>query len=82
MKMLSYLIVIIKPKKTENSLHTDEKTDWHGDIQTDAKTKRKCKKNPTLSFANAGAPDTDYLHYSLNVAGITQKGALLLAHIR
>ena len=31
-------------------------TDWHEDIQTDTKTKKKIKK-PTLSLVNAGPPD-------------------------
>ena len=39
--MLSYLIDIISPKRLENRLHKDEKTDRHEDKQTDAKTKKK-----------------------------------------
>ena len=57
--MLSYLVVIIiiiRPKKPENRLHTDEKTDCHESIQMDTKTKEKSKK-PTLSLVNASPPD-------------------------
>ena len=39
-------------------------------------------EKPTLSVINAGAPDTEYLYYSLNVEGVTQKGSLLAAYIR
>ena len=55
---------------------------------TDMKTnrctqkQRKNLKKPTLSAVNAGLPDTEYLHYPLNVEGVTHKGSLLPAHIR
>ena len=78
--MQSYLIVIIIPKRLENRLPTDEKTDQHEDKQLETK-KRKNLKTPTLSFVNAGPPDTEYLHYPLNVEGVTQKSSLLPAHI-
>ena len=54
--MLSYLTVITTPKKLENRLRTDEKTDWHKGIQMDTKTKKK-PKNPALSLVNAGSSD-------------------------
>ena len=47
----------------------------------ETKTKKKYKK-PTLSVVNAGPPITEYLYYSLNVEGVTQKGLLLPTHIR
>ena len=43
---------------------------------------RKILKKPTLSVINAGPPDTEYLYYTLNVEGATQKGSLLTAYIR
>ena len=79
--MLSYLIVIISLKKLENRLYIDEKL-------TDRKTNKWAQKQrtnlkkPTWSVVNAGPPDREYLHYPLNVVGVTQKGSLLPAHIR
>ena len=79
--MLRYLIVIISPKKLENRLHTDKKlTDMKSSRWT--QKQRKNLKKTTLSFVNAGPPDTEYLYYPLNMEGITQKGPLLPAHIR
>ena len=39
--MLSYLIDIISPKRLENRLSTDKKTDRDEDKQMDTKTKKK-----------------------------------------
>ena len=41
-----------RPKKIENRLQTDDKSDSHEDIQMGTKS-----KNPILSLANAGPPD-------------------------
>ena len=79
--MLSYLIGIISPNTIENRLLTDEKSDRHEDQHMDKKTKKNLKK-PTLSVVNAGPPDTEYLHYPLNVEGVIQKSSLLRTHIR
>ena len=38
------LIVIIRPKKLENRLHTDVNTDWLEDTQLDTKTNKKSSK--------------------------------------
>ena len=43
---------------------------------------RKNLKNPTLSVVSASLPDIEYLYYSLNVEGVTQKVSLLAAHLR
>ena len=43
---------------------------------------RKNLKNPTLSVVSANLPDIEYLYYSLNVEGVTQKVSLLAAHLR
>ena len=79
--MLSYLIGIISPNTIENRLPTDEKTDRHEDKQMDRKTKKNFKK-PTLPVVSAGPPDTESLHYPLNLEVVSQKGSLLRAHIR
>ena len=54
---------------------TDTKINWW--IQ-----KSKNLKKLTLSVVNAGAPDTEYLYYPLDVERVTIKGSLLLAHIK
>ena len=41
--------------------------------------KTKNLKKTTLSFVNVGHPDTEYLHYPLDVQGLTLKGSLLPA---
>ena len=46
--MLSYSIVIISPKRLENRLHTDQKTEPHEDKQMDTKTKKISEKNNTV----------------------------------
>ena len=79
--MLSYLIGKLSPKNIENRLPTDEKTDRHEDKQMDTKNRKNLKK-PTLSVVNARPPDTEYLHYPLNLEGVSQKNSLLPAHIR
>ena len=79
--MLSYLVLIISPKRLENTLHTDEKSDRHEDKRWPQKQRKNLKK-PTLSGVNAGPPDTEYLHYPLNVERVTQKSSLFPAHIR
>ena len=54
---------------------------------TDMKTsrwtqkQRKNLKKPTLSGVKAGPPDTEYLHYPINVERVTQKSSFLPAHI-
>ena len=35
-------------------------------------------KKPTLTFSNAGFPDTKYLYYPLHAESVTLKGSLLL----
>ena len=62
-------------------MHTDEKTDWHEDKQLDTKAKKNLKK-PTRSFVNDAPPDTEYLHYPLNVECVSQQDSLLPAYIR
>ena len=79
--MLSYLVLIISPKRLENTLHTDEKSDRHEDKRWPQKERKNLKK-PILFVVNAGSPDTKYLHYLLNVEGVTQKSSLLPRHIR
>ena len=79
--MLSYLILIISPKRLENTLHTDEKSDRHKDKRWPQK-ERKSLKKPILFVVNADTPDTKYMHYPLNVEGETQKSSLLPGHIR
>ena len=39
--MMSYLTVVIRPKKRENRLQTHKKTDRQEDIQMDTKAKKK-----------------------------------------
>ena len=77
--MLSYLIGIIRPKKFENRLYSEKKM---SDMKTQRWTQKQRKnlKKPTLSTLTV--PQVDYLYYSLNVEGVTQKGSLLPAHIR
>ena len=47
--MLSYLLVIIRPKELENRLQVDRKANWHEDIRMDTNTKKKSEKNNTVS---------------------------------
>ena len=77
--MLSYLIVILGLRKLENTLFLCP-TDRHEDSWT--QKQRKNLKKPTLADVSAGPPDKEYLYYSLNVKGATQKGSLLPAYIR
>ena len=79
--MLSYLIGIISPKILENRLPNNEKTDRHEENRWPQKQRKNLKK-PTLSVVNVGPPDKEYLHYPLDVEGVTQKNSLLRAHIR
>ena len=79
--MLSYLILIISPKRFENTLDTDKKSDRQEDTRWRQKQRKNLKK-PILFVFNAGPPDTKYLHYPLNVEGVTQKNSLLRARIR
>ena len=44
-------------------------------------TKKKENKNNN-NTVNAGPPDTEYLHYPLDVGGVTLKGLLLRATAR
>ena len=68
--MMSYLIVIIRPKKLENRLQTHKKSDRT--YRWKQKQRKKLNK-PTLSVINAGPPDTEYLYYPLNVEGVTNR---------
>ena len=79
--MLSYLIGIISPNTIENRLPRDEKTDRHEDNRWNRKQRKNLKK-PTLAVVNDGPPDTEYLHYRLNLERVSQKSSLLPAHIR
>ena len=57
---------------------TMDRKNWH--VEVGAPPKRL--KNPTMSVANAGPPDTEYLYYPLHMEGVTLKGSLLSANIR
>ena len=73
--MLSYLVVIIRPKKLENRLQTDKKN-WLTWKHTDRhKSKEKYLKNQH-SLDNAGL-QIEYRYYPLNVEGVTQKVPML-----
>ena len=44
-----------------------------------AKTLFRKIQKPSAAVVNAGAPDTKYLHYPLDMAGVTLKCSLLPA---
>ena len=56
-------------------------TDWYKDTQMDAKNKEKNLKNQHCLLSML-VTQIEYLYYSLNVEGVTQKGSLLPARIR
>ena len=64
-----------------NLKQTHRYTDWLTNRQTYQQKKEKSKK-PKLTVVNDGPLDTEYLHYPLDVEGVTLKGSLLPAHIR
>ena len=79
--MLSYLIVIIRPKTlaidcTHMKRLTDMKT-----YRWTQKQNKKISKNQNCLFSML-VLKIEYLYYSLNVEGVTRKGSLLPAHIR
>ena len=78
--MLSYLIVIIRPKKLENGLQTDKKN-WLTWRYTDRHKKKGKNLKNQHSLTNAG-PQIEYHYYPLNVEGVTQNFSLFPAHIR
>ena len=51
-------------------------------MKTNRWTQKQKKSLKTNTVVNAGPPDTEYLHYPLNVGGVTQKGSMVPAHIR
>ena len=79
--MLSYLIVIIRPKKLAiDCTHMKRLTDMKTYRWTQKQNKKS--KKIKLSLFNAGPREIEHLYYSLNVEGVTRKGSLLPAHIR
>ena len=80
--MLSYLLVIIRPKELENRLQVDRKANWHEDIRMDTNTKKKSEKKQHCLFSIL-VPQIEYLVLSNKcVKGVIQKSSLLPAHIR
>ena len=77
--MLSYLIVIIRFKNFRIDCTQMKKL---MEIKTSRWTQKHKKYLKANTVVNAGPPDTEYLYYPLNVEGVTQKDALLPAHIR
>ena len=70
--MLSYLIVIISPKRLENRLHTDQKTERHEDKQMDTKTKKKSEKKNTVC-CQCWSPRYEVSALSTNCGGCDPK---------
>ena len=71
----------MRPKKGENRLQTEKKTDWYEEIQMDTKTKKKNLKNQHC-LLSMQVPQIEYLYYPQNVDGVTQNDSLLPEHIR
>ena len=72
--MLSYLIVIIRPKRLENRMQTDKKTDMK--IYRWTQKQRKTFKKPTLYLVNPGAPDRVTV-LSTKYGGFRPKGLII-----